>query len=267
MKWSCTNMSDEVKFNLNILPAYFAPILNEFKENKPVHSIAYAKCNYRCEFCGFEKKQTVQLPEYTLESFEMKVWELLKYSKNFKFTGGEPTLNPYLAELMRIVKLYGAHTYLDTNGSNPRKVKALIDEGLVDVLGISLKGLTKEESVKTSNITNNKLCWDNVWESIKIGSKCNKVKVIVTFVACEGSFSDVELNKLAELLKPYSNVVLKINNCYREERIDYRCRGLDKTEIYKMVENFIQRHPEFKGRTVLFRDHTSCVDQSNIALF
>ncbi|MBQ8572476.1 MAG: radical SAM protein [Ruminococcus sp.] len=254
-------------FKMLIRPAYFAPILSEFKDNKPVHSMAYGKCNYRCAFCSFDKWTVDIYPEFTLETFEKKVWELLRYSKNFKFTGGEPTLNPYLPELLKIVKLYGAHVYLDTNGSRPERIKSLVDEGLVDILGISLKGLSAEEAAKTARITNKKMCWDNVFESIKIGSEAENVHVILTYVACDGHFNDNSLDVLADKLNGFLNVNLKINNCYHEEYNDGRRKGLDKTEIYSMVERFVERHPEFKGRTVLFRDHDSCVDQSKIALF
>lgn len=252
---------------MKIRPIFFSPILSEFKDSKKVHSMAYGKCNYRCDFCSFDKWEVDEFPEFTLETFEQKVWELLKYSKNFKFTGGEPTLNPHLSELLKIVKIYGAQVYLDTNGSRPNKIKHLLDAGLVDILGISLKGLSAEEATATARITNSKLCWDNVFESIKLGSEAKDVKVILTYVACDGHFNDKSLDYLAEKLKDYPDVTLKINNCYNEEYIDGRRKGLDKSEIYSMVERFVERHPEFKGRTVLFRDHDSCVDQSKIALF
>ncbi len=254
-------------FKMLIRPAYFAPILSEFRDKKPVHSIAYGKCNYRCAFCLFGKWAVDLYPEFTLETFEQRVWELLRYSKNFKFTGGEPTLNPYLPELLKIVKIYGAQVYLDTNGSRPHKIKTLIDEGLIDILGISLKGLSGDEAAETARITNKKLCWDNVFESIKIGSQAENIKVILTYVACDGHFNDNSLDELAESLKEYTDVTLKINNCYHEEYNDGQRKGLDKSEIYSMVERFVERHPEFKGRTVLFRDHDSCIDQAKIALF
>lgn len=261
-------MSSAGVFRLAIRPVAFVPnIADRFNDNKRVHDISYNKCNYRCAFCAFDKWATDRYPEYNLETFELKVWELLRYSKNFKFTGGEPTLNPYLPEMMRIVKIYGAQTFLDTNGSNPEKVKALIDEGLVDIMGISFKGLTRDDAAKTANITNKKLCWDNVFKTIDYGCKAKSVHVIITYVVCEGYFVEEDLDRLAELLKPYPDITLKINNCYRAEVIDYRRKGLDKTEIYEMVERFVERHPEYKGRTVLFRDQESCIDQSKIALF
>lgn len=261
-------ISRQETLRLELFPAYFVPdIADRFNDNRRVHVVRYGRCNYRCEFCYFGKKPYDSAPEYTLESFEQKIWEFLRYSKNFKFTGGEPTLNPYLADLMRIVKIYGAQTFLDTNGSNPQKVKALIDEGLVDIMGISLKGLDEDSASATANITNKRLAWENVWKSVELGSKAENVKLIITYVACEGFFTETDLDKLAQLLKPYPDVTLKINNCYLEDKIDFRRKGLDKTEIYSMVERFVQRYPEYKGRTVLFRDHDSCIDQSKIALF
>ncbi len=255
------------KFRMLIRPAYFAPVLSEFRNNKPVHSIAYGKCNYRCGFCYFDKWIVDKYPEFTPETFEQKVWELLKYSKNFKFTGGEPTLNPFLPELMRIVKLYGAMVYLDTNGSRPDKIKPLIDEGLVDILGISLKGLTPEEAAQTARITNHKLCWDNVFESIRYGAENKNVKVILTYVACDGRFTDESLDLLAEKIADYPDVVFKINNCRYGDTNELGYKGFKNDDIYAMMERFVDRHPEFRGRTILFNDHDSCVDQDKVITF
>lgn len=259
---------ENIAFRLKVRPSYFVPnIADRFRDGRRVHVLKYGKCNFRCEFCPFGTRHINTYPEYTLETFEKKVWELLRYSKNFKFTGGEPTLNPYLPELLRIVKIYSAQTFLDTNGSNPKKVKRLIDEGLIDIVGISLKGLNSDEAIATANITNKKVAWDNVWETIDICSKAKNVQLIITYVACEGFFKEDDLDTLAKLLAPYPNITLKINNCYLEELVDGRRKGLNKTEIYCMVERFVERYPEYKGRTVLFRDHDSCIDESKIALF
>ncbi|PWB02110.1 hypothetical protein C5O24_12675, partial [Paramuribaculum intestinale] len=59
----------------------------------------------------------------------------------FKFTGGEPTLNPKLIDDMEVIRDLGGFIYLDTNGSRPDIVGKIIDRKLVDVLAVSLKGL------------------------------------------------------------------------------------------------------------------------------
>ncbi|GEJ58688.1 anaerobic ribonucleoside-triphosphate reductase activating protein [Anaeromyxobacter diazotrophicus] len=54
-------------------------------------------------------------------------------------TGGEPTLHAGLAPLLRRVKALGLGVKLDTNGTRPAAVAALLAEGLVDYLAIDLK--------------------------------------------------------------------------------------------------------------------------------
>ena len=260
-------MDSKPTFRLDIKPHFFVPnISDRFNDNRRVHFIGYGKCNYRCDFCSFSTWKT-DYPEYSLETFEHKLWEMLPYSKSFKFTGGEPTLNPHLRDIMSIAKIYGAQNFLDTNGSNPRKVKELLEAGLVDIVGISLKGLNAQEAADTARIKNSKLCWDNVWETIDIISKYENVNLIITFVACEGYFKESDLDTLAKLLAPYPRITLKINNCYTEDYIKNNRKGLDKSEIYAMVERFVERYPEYKGRTVLFREHECCFNTEKIALF
>ena len=54
-------------------------------------------------------------------------------------TGGEPTLCPELPELLRGIKDLGFAVKLDTNGSRPDVLKALVDAGLVDYVAMDVK--------------------------------------------------------------------------------------------------------------------------------
>ncbi|TDA64035.1 MAG: radical SAM protein [Clostridia bacterium] len=55
-------------------------------------------------------------------------------------SGGEPTLQPGLAEfLARIKKEIGLDVKLDTNGSFPEVVEALLRRGLVDTVAVDYK--------------------------------------------------------------------------------------------------------------------------------
>lgn len=106
---------------------------------------------------------------------------LLQTGHHFKFTGGEPTLNPYLKRDLQIVRDKGGIIYLDTNCSIADIIEDLLSKNLVDVLGISLKGLSKLEAQKKSRVSNATLCWDNVWKVIGVASSA-KAEVIVTYV-------------------------------------------------------------------------------------
>ena len=54
-------------------------------------------------------------------------------------SGGEPTLQPDLADLCRKIKALGFPVKLDTNGSRPRVLQHLIEADLVDYIAMDLK--------------------------------------------------------------------------------------------------------------------------------
>ena len=57
---------------------------------------------------------------------------------------------------------------MDTNGSFPMLIEKLIQTNLVDLFGISLKGLSAAEAVKRSGTRNEESCWGNVLKSISM---------------------------------------------------------------------------------------------------
>ena len=54
-------------------------------------------------------------------------------------SGGEPTLQPELENLLRGIKALGYPVKLDTNGSRPEVLKHLVGEGLVDYVAMDVK--------------------------------------------------------------------------------------------------------------------------------
>ena len=131
-----------------IVPNFYAPKSPAYRGkfgSEKIHAVAYNQCNFRCAFCGFKKlKETNSYQDYSLEAFDQIVERLIPHGRGFKFTGGEPTLNPGLLDSLRCVKKHGGAVLVDTNASNYEMIKQACDEDLIDVLGISLKGLTPE---------------------------------------------------------------------------------------------------------------------------
>lgn len=97
-------------------------------------------CNFRCPFChnsdllGKEGPETI--PVETLLTFLKKRVGLLDA---VCITGGEPTLQKELPELMRQIKALGYLVKLDTNGSRPQVLKELVEAGLVDYVAMDIK--------------------------------------------------------------------------------------------------------------------------------
>ena len=55
------------------------------------------------------------------------------------FTGGEPTLRADLPDLLRKIRAMGYPVKLDTNGMHPDRLKAMLDEGLLDYVAMDIK--------------------------------------------------------------------------------------------------------------------------------
>ena len=78
--------------------------------------------------------------------------------------GGEPTIHNDLPNFIKKIKRLGYLVKLDTNGSNPKILKSLIDKKLIDYVAMDIKA-PKEKYAK---VTGKKINFKNVEESIKI---------------------------------------------------------------------------------------------------
>lgn len=97
-------------------------------------------CNLRCRYCHNPGLVTGPPPHFIDEA---EVFALLAARRGrldgLVVTGGEPTLQPDLAAFLERVKGMGFLVKLDTNGTRPDVVAALLARRLVDFLAIDLK--------------------------------------------------------------------------------------------------------------------------------
>lgn len=99
-------------------------------------------CNFTCPYC-----HNPQLVKNGLGRAgcidETAVYEFLKSRKGFidgvVISGGEPTLQKNLPFLCNEIREMGYLVKLDSNGSRPKAIKFLIDEGLVDYVAMDIK--------------------------------------------------------------------------------------------------------------------------------
>lgn len=99
-------------------------------------------CNLKCSFC--HNYPLVFEPE-KLKKFELKdIRKFLEEHKNWVdavvISGGEPTIYKDLASFIKEIRSWGFLIKLDTNGTNPRMLKGLIEQKLVDYIAMDVKG-------------------------------------------------------------------------------------------------------------------------------
>ena len=96
-------------------------------------------CNLRCPFC--HNASLVLQPEAALEPEE--ALEFLKKRRGVLqgicLTGGEPLLQPGVETFLGAVRDLGFAVKLDTNGTFPRRLAALVESGLVDYVAMDVK--------------------------------------------------------------------------------------------------------------------------------
>ncbi len=122
-------------------------------------------CNFRCPFCHNSDLLPGQgqplMDDTQLLAFLQKRKGLLD---GVCITGGEPTLQPQLPQLLRRIRELGYAIKLDTNGSNPQALRQLVEEDLVDYVAMDIKN-SREQYPKTAGMRESLL--PQVEESIR----------------------------------------------------------------------------------------------------
>lgn len=112
-------------------------------------------CNFRCPFC--HNSDLVFLPENMPEVDEDELFSYLRKRKGILegvcISGGEPLLNPELNPFLSKIKSLGYPIKLDTNGSNPTKLKELVELNLIDYVAMDVKN-TPQKYAETTGIPN-----------------------------------------------------------------------------------------------------------------
>jgi pyruvate formate lyase activating enzyme len=97
------------------------------------------ECNFRCPFChnGSLLSRSCNLLS------ESEVLEFLRSRQGrlsgVVLSGGEPTLHEDLAAFIHQIMALGYRVKLDTNGSRPKVLERLIDDGLLDFIAMDIK--------------------------------------------------------------------------------------------------------------------------------
>jgi pyruvate formate lyase activating enzyme len=95
-------------------------------------------CNFRCGYCHNAALLATHRAGMTWDRVEHACTHFRKHwADGVVITGGEPTLAPELPELIRRLKRHGFAIKLDTNGSRPEVLAAVLGE--VDYVALDIK--------------------------------------------------------------------------------------------------------------------------------
>ena len=114
-----------------------------------VATVVYTQgCGWRCPYC--HNRSLVYPSRFQPAVPEDEIFDHLELRRGqidaVVVTGGEPTLQTGLVDFFRRARQMGFLTKLDTNGSKPNVLSALLLENLVDYIAMDVKGPLKEYS-------------------------------------------------------------------------------------------------------------------------
>ncbi|MGI5962726.1 MAG: anaerobic ribonucleoside-triphosphate reductase activating protein [Lawsonibacter sp.] len=103
-------------------------------------TVFFGGCDLRCPFCHNSELVTTLAPaELDSEEFFSFLRKRIGLLDGVCITGGEPLLRPDLEEFLAKVKELGFLVKLDTNGTHPQRLQALVEAKLVNYVAMDVK--------------------------------------------------------------------------------------------------------------------------------
>lgn len=170
---------------------------------KKIVAVAYTGgCNFRCPYC--QNSDLVLKPgkipvvegREVLDHLESRA----KWLDGLAVTGGEPTLCPSLVSFASDVKEKGFDFGLETNGSNPETLNALLERGLVDRVFLDVKAPFQWEKYSKAIGVNNRQLFENVQRSLGL-LRGSEIRYECRTTAVPGLLTEADLVEIGEQLR------------------------------------------------------------------
>ncbi len=124
-------------------------------------------CNFACPYCHNPDLARGTVAADAIFN-ETRAYDFLKNRSGFidgvVISGGEPTLQPDLAEVCKMIRQMGYPLKIDTNGSRPQVLKELISRKLVDYIAMDIKA----DPAQYPSVISKDMSSANILESIRL---------------------------------------------------------------------------------------------------
>jgi radical S-adenosyl methionine domain-containing protein 2 len=165
-------------------------------------------CNFRCKYCfaTFKDVRKTILPKGHLPKDEaLKIVDALSTEGFTKitFAGGEPTLCPWLIDLIKKAKSNGLTTTIVTNGSGLTEAFLEQVKNDLDWIAISIDSVSVTSNQKIGRFMGNKILPDFNWYLQKAELvKQFGIRLKVNTVVNQYNYNELQLGELINQLQP-----------------------------------------------------------------
>jgi len=228
------------------------PIVTIGKDKKPnsINFHVWLECNYRCKFCfaAFNDLSYILSKEQALRLITlMRDWGVEKIN----FAGGEPTLCPYLGELLQYSKDLGMTTSIISNGTGISKRFLMKNLRALDWVGLSVDSgneatqlfLGRGKGDHVSSIVRKT-------EMIKRFSIKLKINTVVTAV----NYRE-DMNWLIEKLKPKRWKVFQVLPIENQNKRRSQDLLITKEQFGEFIERHKRNHPIVESNRLMLNSY------------
>jgi len=175
---------------------------------KIVSVVFLPSCNFRCPYC---QNSDLVLKSHLLNTLPFpyvlqRLQKLRDWIDGVCITGGEPTIHETLADFISVFKNNNFLVKLDTNGSNPRMLEALLNKRLVDCIAMDVKApLDKDFYSRLIGVSAD---LKKIRESIDL-IRNSSVENIFRTTVVPGMLSEEDIYQVAKGLSPVKKFILQ----------------------------------------------------------
>ncbi len=202
-------------------------------------------CNLRCPFCH---NATLVKNPFEVKNMTDEILDYLEKRRSVLdgvcITGGEPLLQGDIISFMEKLHALGYSVKLDTNGSLPARLKAVLDSGLVDYVAMDIKASPKKYSLAVGFDTD----FAPYEESIKI-LKSAEVPYEFRTTAVKGIHDSDDFAEISSIIGDESYFIQKFTNSGNLIN-DSACSAFSDEEMENMRLAALTMTPRTKLRGV-----------------
>jgi len=201
-------------------------------------------CNFKCDYCHNSVFISKSKIKGLIDEEEVLAYlkQRSKMLEGIVISGGEPTIQKDLIDFIRKIKEFKLNVKLDTNGSNPKVLKELINENLVDYVAMDIKTTFDDYP----NVCKTKANIDGIKESIKILKQSNIDYEFRTTI-----FKEIHtVDKLKKILKVVGTSKFYIQNFVCSENVRNKSlHGFEKNELLR-IKRELKQYPNVQIRGI-----------------
>lgn len=221
-------------------------------------------CNMRCKFCFapfYDARKILPKGHLPKEQSLQLVRDLAAFGfEKITFAGGEPTLCPWISDLISEAKKYGMTTMIVTNGSSITDAFLEQNKGTLDWIILSIDSLKDEINLLSGRAITGKTVYTKE-EYFKLidNIKNDGYRLKINTVVHQMNYQE-NMNELIEYAKPDRWKVFQVLPIKGENDLH-----IDKFVITgEMFSSFISNHNQFQDEDILVKENNSEMKDSYV---